>query len=132
MFQIAIHKNVHIVYITSQKCPLDVSCVNLNMAMAPYRYTLKGVPFLNIEGGSEVPLLNFRGVLGPTFKLWWGFRGPGSLVPLLHHAIKFRWKNSVKPYKISYCNVSLVFNFGRFIGKCLEKKIIFRKIALSN
>ena len=28
-----------------------------------------GVLLLNFEGGPGVPLLNFRGVLGPTFKL---------------------------------------------------------------
>ena len=35
------------------------------------------VPPLNFVGGPGVPLLNFRGVLGPTFKLWGGSRGPG-------------------------------------------------------
>ena len=34
--------------------------------------------------------------------------------------IKFGWKNSVKPCKLSYCNVSLVVTFRRFIGKSLE------------
>ena len=64
------------------------------------------VPLLNFEGGlwvlplnfdrgPGVPLLNFRGVSGTTFKL---SGGPGSqspevssprvLVPLLHHATK--------------------------------------------
>ena len=40
--------------------------------------------------------------------------------------------NSVKPCKVSYCNVSLVVNFGRFIEKCLRQKFIFSKVALSN
>ena len=35
------------------------------------------VPLLNFVGGPGVPLLNFRGVLDPTFKLWGGSRGPG-------------------------------------------------------
>ena len=41
----------------------------------------EGVPLLNFEGGPGVPLLNFRGVSRPTFKLWGGFRVPGSRGP---------------------------------------------------
>ena len=43
LFQIATQKNVHIVYIPSHERPFDVSCGNLDMAMAPYRYTLKRI-----------------------------------------------------------------------------------------
>ena len=43
-----------------------------------------GVPLLNFEGNPEIPLLKFRRVPSPTFKLWWD-PGPGVLVPLLHH-----------------------------------------------
>ena len=62
----------------------------------------EGVPLLKFEGAPRVPLLNFRVVPGPTFKLWGGSRvlgpsvlrsqipGPGVLVPLLHHA----WNHS--------------------------------------
>ena len=55
-----------------------------------------GILLLNFERGPGVPLLNFRWVLGPTFKLWGGFRvpGPGVLVPLLHHAFRLRCKIS--------------------------------------
>ena len=38
----------------------------------------EGAPLLNFEGGPGVPLLNFERGLGS--------RGPGILVPLLHHA----------------------------------------------
>ena len=37
----ATHKNVDIVYIPTHEHPLDVSNGNLNMVIAPYRYTLK-------------------------------------------------------------------------------------------
>ena len=37
-----------------------------------------GVPLLNFEWGPGVPLLNFRGVQYPTFKLWGGPEVPGS------------------------------------------------------
>ena len=56
-----------------------------------------GVPLLNFEGPlldfDGGGLLNLMGVPGPTFKLWGGSqvsesRGPGVLVPLLHHANK--------------------------------------------
>ena len=40
----------------------------------------EGFPLLNFEGSPGVPLLNFRGSRVP------GSRGPGVLVPLLHHA----------------------------------------------
>ena len=40
---IATHKNVHIVQIPAHKYPLDVSCGNLNMAIAHYRYTSKKI-----------------------------------------------------------------------------------------
>ena len=46
--------------------------------------------------------------------------------------IKFRWKNFVKPCKLSYCNVSLVDNLGRFIGKNLRYVAFFNKVAPSN
>ena len=37
----ATHKNVDIVQIPTHEHPLDVSHGNLNMAIAPYTYTLK-------------------------------------------------------------------------------------------
>ena len=37
----ATHKNVDIVYIPTHENPLGVSHGNLNMTIAPYRYTLK-------------------------------------------------------------------------------------------
>ena len=43
-----------------------------------------GTPLLNFGEGSGVPLLNFEGGPGPRVP---GFRGPGVLVPLLHHAV---------------------------------------------
>ena len=39
------------------------------------------VLLLNFEEGPGVPLLNLRGVLGPTFILWGGSRVPGPRVP---------------------------------------------------
>ena len=39
---------------------------------------------------------------------------------------------SLMPCKISCFNVSLVVNFGRFIGKSLQQKFIFSKVAFSN
>ena len=78
----------HVIYIISQ-------------AMKKYYYedpTFKlwrspEVLLLNFEGGPGVPLINLRGVLGPTFKLWGDSEsqgleipGPGVLIPLLHHA----------------------------------------------
>ena len=43
-----------------------------------------GTPLLNFGGGPGVPLLNFEG--GPGLRVP-GSRGPGVLVPLLHHAV---------------------------------------------
>ena len=40
-----------------------------------------GVPLLNFEGGPGIPLLNLRGVLDLTFKLWGGSRVPDPRVP---------------------------------------------------
>ena len=45
-----------------------------------------GVPLLNFEGGPGVPILNFRGIPGPRSEV----TGSGVLVPLLHHAFKFK------------------------------------------
>ena len=66
-------------FIKEEEVPL------LNFEVGP------GIPILNFEEGPGILLLNFRGVPGPTFKLWGGsqgseVRGPGILVPLLHHA----------------------------------------------
>ena len=53
-------------------------------------------------------------------------------VKLWRMGIKFCWKNSVKPCKTSYCNVSLVVNFGRFIRNSLQQKFLFSKVAFRN
>ena len=42
----ATHKNVDIVYTPTHEHPLGVSHGNLNMARAPYRYTLRRTPKL--------------------------------------------------------------------------------------
>ena len=46
-----------------------------------------GVPLLYFEEGTGVPLLNFEEGLGSRVP---GSRGPGVLVPLLHHAFFFQ------------------------------------------
>ena len=51
----------------------------------------EGVPLLNFEG---VPALTFEG--GPTVP------GPGVLVTLLHHAVKFKQTNQTcSPWKLN-------------------------------
>ena len=52
----------------------------------------EGLPLLNFE---DVPVLNFGGVPSPIFKLRGGpvVTGPGVLVTLLHHAVKFKQTN---------------------------------------
>ena len=47
------------------------------------------VPLLNFEGGPGFPLLNFRGIPGPRSQ-GPDVPGPGVLVPILHHAFKFK------------------------------------------
>ena len=54
---------------------------------------------------------------------WWNLEAIG---------IKFHWKNYVKLCKLTYCNILLVVNFGRFIGKSLQQKCLFSKVPLSN
>ena len=67
------------------------------MFYEPHFLTLKGIPgshFQTLIGGSGVQLLNFREVLGSTFKLLGGVPDPKVslstvLAPLLHHANLF-------------------------------------------
>ena len=84
------------------------------------------VPLLNFVGGPGVPLLNFRGVLCPTFKLWGGeggglrYQGPkipdaGVLVPFLHHAISGH--NSRRR------QVVIMFCIGELILICYQKSL---------
>ena len=76
----------------------------------------QGVPLLNFEGSpgvsllnfrwSWVPLLNFEGV--PVSRSRFpGFRGPGVLVPLLHHAIYL---------DIFFKKMFFTFNFCQVVG----------------
>ena len=61
----------------------------------------EGVPLLNFE---DVPVLNFGGVPSPIFKLRGGpvVTGPGVLVTLLHHAVKFKQTNQTcSPWKLN-------------------------------
>ena len=45
---------------------------------------VEGVPLLNFEWGPAVPLLNFRRVPGPTFKLWGRCRVQSPRVSRIH------------------------------------------------